>query len=331
MTKDTTTPVLIAWFLRHLMIAKQVSVRTTEQYGRHVLSFFSFMVDDHEGVNVATLLPLLSSENESQKALSQYTGIRIWDIQSDDIERFRFMLANKEISLTTVNAYIISLRAFFSFLQKEWVGLWFDPQALVLAKTTERKVEFLTTEEVLLIIAWIDVDRNTLRDKAIISLIFSSWLRVSELSSLHKEVVHFSEWEGGSFAIKWKWGKVRTVYMTDWAADALKNYLDNREDILPDLFVHKSKWKTRPINRYDVTRLITKHARGAGIMKPVTAHTLRHSFATTLLGNGADLRSVQELLWHKNISTTQVYTHVTNKQLKEVHAKFHVGEEGEKR
>jgi integrase/recombinase XerD len=174
---------------------------------------------------------------------------------------------------------------------------------------------------------WND-DIRDIRDIAIMKTIYSSWLRISELTSLNKNDIDFEKKE---FSIRWKWRKIRVAFLTDDAVEAISRYLNLRKDNFKPLFI-RHNYDIKNINilndedvrltRNFITDMISKRALKAWITKKVSAHTLRHSFATTLLSAWADLRSIQELLGHSNISTTQIYTHVTNPKLKEIHEKF---------
>jgi len=168
-----------------------------------------------------------------------------------------------------------------------------------------------------------------LRDKAILELLFSTGLRVSELTNLNRESINLKKDE---FTIRGKGKKLRVVFLSDTAKQAIKNYLENRQDIEPALFVahdrakkskNREEQKEHNITPRSIQRIVEKYSKQAGITKEITPHTLRHTFATDLLSNGADIRAVQSMLGHKNITTTQIYTHVTNKQLKDVHKAFH--------
>jgi len=165
-----------------------------------------------------------------------------------------------------------------------------------------------------------------LRDKAILELLFSTGLRVSELCALDRDSIDLDK---GMFSVRGKGSKIRVVFISDSARDVLKEYLKERKDIDPALFVRDSKSPNKEeklqLTPRSVQRIIKKYAVKAGISKKVTPHWLRHSFATDLLRNGADLRSVQMMLGHANISTTQIYTHFTDKQLEDIHKKFHSG------
>lgn len=355
----------ISW-LTHLTIARAMSPRTIEQYGRHVWAFIMFL---HPEVQKNLPHNFNIQHFSHQKVLGQadkkieaYFEDEIsWasteKITQEKINHFRLTLAQSDISITTVNAYMISLRAFLQFCKKQHIPTGVNFDDIDLQKNRDRKVEFLTAEELQNIVANIGTDSVAdLRDRAIILTIYSTGLRVSELANLDIRNINLDTRE---FAIIGKWRKVRVVYLTEWACEAIREYLEIRgDDHFPALFLkhwnlkHRAKsteqkWISSVIpakagiftdtgsknaiipenirfDRFLITKMISARALKAGIVKPVSAHTIRHSFATTLLARGADLRSIQELLGHKNIATTQVYTHVTNKQLKEVHKKFHV-------
>lgn len=330
-------------FLMYLTITRGMSPRTVEQYGRHMWAFLCFTHPEvrkivPKGFDLARFfssqvsIQLEPSENASSevlKKLENMSWIQTSQIDQHICDHFRLSLAQGNISITTVNAYMISLRAFLHFCKKTHIPTGIEFSDIELQKNRERKVEYLTWDELQSIVSSIGTeDISDLRDRAIILTIFSTGLRVSELTALDIKNVNLDTME---FAILGKGRKVRVVYLTDWACDAIRAYLEKREDHFPPLFVKHGKHfpvdagedEVR-FDRFLVTKMISDRALKAGIVKPVSAHTIRHSFATTLLWNGADLRSIQELLWHKNIATTQVYTHVTNKQLREVHQKFHV-------
>lgn len=330
-------------FLMYLTITRGMSPRTVEQYGRHMWAFLCFTHPEvrkivPKGFDLARFFSSQvsiqpeASENASSEVLKQLEKMSWIDAAQIDqhiCDHFRLSLAQGNISITTVNAYMISLRAFLHFCKKNHIKTGIEFSDIELQKNRERKVEYLTWDELQSIVSSIGTeDISDLRDRAIILTIFSTGLRVSELTALDIRNVNLDTME---FAILGKGRKVRVVYLTDWACDAIRAYLEKREDHFPPLFVKHGKHfpvdagedEVR-FDRFLVTKMISDRALKAGIVKPVSAHTIRHSFATTLLWNGADLRSIQELLWHKNIATTQVYTHVTNKQLREVHQKFHV-------
>jgi len=247
----------------------------------------------------------------------------------------RLKIGEKEMSQTTQHYDLIALRSFLKYLAREDIDSL--PAAKIeLAKTGQRELTFLEPEEIAEIMNKPDLKTIAgLRDRAILETLYSTGLRVSELTKLKRENVNI---EKGEFAVKGKGDKVRIVYLSDAAKEWLERYLKDRHDDLPALFTKHTKRKdiedpddfdkeeivkASYLTPRTIQRIIQKYARAAGITKHVTPHTLRHSFATDLLANGADLRSVQELLGHSSVTTTQVYTHVTNKQLKEVHDAFH--------
>ena len=234
----------------------------------------------------------------------------------------------KKISFATQSYHLIALRGFLKYLAKRRIQS-LDPSLVELPRTHRPQVTFLHIDEIDRILAEIPLDTETgLRDRAIFELLFSSGLRVSELISLNRDSVNLARKE---FMVRGKGQKDRPVFVSDTAAEAIEDYLAERKDSLPALFLNNSKNQPaagtsgdyRRLTPRSIQRIVDKYVKAAGITKHVTPHTLRHSFATDLLMNGADLRSVQSLLGHSNISTTQIYTHVTDPHLKEIHEKFH--------
>lgn len=234
----------------------------------------------------------------------------------------------KGLSVMTQNYHLIALRGFLKYLAKRGIKS-LDPVLVELPRTHRAQVTFLHVDEIDRILAEIPLDtEDGLRDRAIFELLFSTGLRVSELTSLNRDHVNLERRE---FMVRGKGQKDRPVFVSQSAADAVKDYLDERKDRLPALFLNNSRNQPaagtsgdyRRLSPRSIERIINKYVRAAGITKHVTPHTLRHSFATDLLMNGADLRSVQSLLGHSNISTTQIYTHVTDPHLREIHEKFH--------
>lgn len=194
-----------------------------------------------------------------------------------------------------------------------------------LAKTGERSLDLISPNELgRLLTASNGSDIKSLRDKAILELLFSTGLRVSELCSLTNDL----DLSADQFSIRGKGGKVRVVFISDEARNALKSYMALRKDMSDALFVQvgkelETKKEIRSLTRRSIERIVKQCAVKAGISKKVTPHVIRHCFATDLLGNGADIRSVQMMLGHANIATTQIYTHVTDAKLKEIHKQFH--------
>jgi site-specific recombinase XerD len=257
------------------------------------------------------------------------------DITAEKVRAFRVFLNRKEVfgellKKSTQNYHVVVLRTFLKFLAKRDVKT-LAAEKIEIGKTPDRQVDFLEYEEVLSLIQ--AADGNTmraLRDRAILELFFSSGLRISELTSLNKSSINLSKEE---FSIRGKGSKLRVVFLAPDAKDALSRYLEKRTDMDEALFIRypkKGLMNTAVANKESlrltprtIQRMVKYYAKKAGITKDVHPHTLRHSFATDLLMNGADIRSVQSMLGHSSITTTQIYTHVTNERLKEIHKEFH--------
>jgi len=289
-------------YLLYLEIEKNKAFKTIENYQRYLGKFIDFLGD-----------------------------IPVEEIQLDDVRNFRHYLNHlpKNLSVNTINYHLIAIRAFFKYLALR------DFQVLVadkieLPKTIRPKVEFLNIDEIeRLREALKGSTVSDLRNMAILELFFASGLRISELVSLNKSDIDFKTKE---FVIRGKGGKLRPAFLTPEASEILQIYLNRRKDNFKALFISlrfkpifvgsKIELDKFRLSTYRVQEIIRKASQKAGIIKKVTPHTLRHSFATNLLNNGADIRSVQEMLGHSSVSTTQVYLHVTNKKLKEIHNKF---------
>jgi site-specific recombinase XerD len=264
------------------------------------------------------------------------------EITDDLISRYRLYLnrhqdkAGKNLKKTTQSYYVIALRSFLKYMAKKNIAT-LQAEKVEIGKTSKKEVEFLRAEEVERILEAADgIDFKALRDRAIMELLFSSGLRVSELTNLNRDKLDLKNQE---FSVRGKGDKIRVVFISDTAKFALQRYLDKRMDIDPAVFVRDvkalEKFSSKKENGKDkqdrglrltprsVQRIVKYYATKAGIIKDVHPHTLRHSFATDLLINGADIRSVQSMLGHSSITTTQIYTHITNTQLKEVHKAFH--------
>lgn len=305
-----TLPELIDQFLEYLEIEKNCSKLTIRDY-RHYLRVFSDWF--------SPAMPRKSIE----------------DLDLATVRKYRVYLANRadEKGLTlkriTQNYYIIALRSFLRFLIKnDYQTL--EPSKIDLPKAESRSIKFLEREQVERLVTVVDTSREEgIRDRAILELLFSTGLRVSELASLNRDKINLQRRE---FGVIGKGGRARIVFISDRASDWVGRYLSARKDNFRPLFIRYSGKeisenhgeKMRLTSR-SIERIVKKYVRLARLPVDATVHTLRHSFATDLLTNGADLRSVQEMLGHKNISTTQIYTHITNKQLREVHEAFHSG------
>ena len=254
------------------------------------------------------------------------------DIDDDLVRKYRIFLnrleqGGKPLKKSTQNYYIIALRGFLKYLSRRGIES-LAAEKIELGKVSPRDIDFLEANEVGRLLASPDTSNlRGLRDRAIFELLFSTGLRVSELCALDRDSINLKE--NDALSVRGKGEKIRVVFLSPESRDALKNYLEKRSDVDEALFIRVprgEKFSTAAnlrLTSRSIQRLIKKYAAKAGITKDIHPHTLRHTFATDLLRNGADLRSVQALLGHANITTTQVYTHVTDKQLKEVHQAFH--------
>lgn len=292
-------------FLEHLEIERGRSVKTIENYDRYLERFFAF-------TKVKKVSDLSETQvREFRLHLNRQAGSKVGG-RVEPMKR------------RTQNYYLIAIRAFLKFLRKRGIEA-LSPERIELAKVPERSLDLITPNELKRLLATPDV--KTLegkRDKAILELFFSTGLRISELCGLSIDDVDLTRDE---FSVRGKGEKVRVVFLSDTAKKCLQEYLTARKDLDDALFVRygrKANDGGEPrLQPRAVQRLLKHYAAKAGITRKVTPHVIRHSFATDLLSNGADLRSVQALLGHANIGTTQVYTHVTDKHLREVHKKFH--------
>lgn len=254
-------------------------------------------------------------------------------ITDDSVRNFRLHLNRtedrfgKNLKRVTQNYHIIALRAFLKYLAKRDIKT-LPAEKIELGKQEEREVSFLERDELERFLRSPEgTGLASLRDRAILETLFSTGLRVSELCSLNHEEVDLKR---GEFTVRGKGRKLRVVFLSDTAKAALSNYLDARQDIDNALFIRVprdekfEKFDKLRLTPRSVQRIVKKYATKSGIIgKKVSPHSLRHSYATDLLRNGADIRSVQSLLGHASVTTTQIYTHVTDKQLREVHEKFH--------
>ena len=284
-------------------------------------------------------------QNRSQKTIQNYDhyltrlidfagDIKVSDIDAELIRKWRLWLnrlgtnTSDELGKNTQNYHLIALRSFLKFCAKRDIPA-LATDKIELARARRKQVTFLNTEELerLFNVPKIDTIQG-LRDRAILELLFSSGLRVSELVNLNRDDINLKRKE---FMVRGKGQKDRPIFISDSASWWVQQYLDKRQDNSNPLFIRYSGTKNNVslsgnfsrLTARSVQRLVARYAILAGITKHVSPHTLRHSFATDLLMNGADLRSVQAMLGHSNISTTQIYTHVTDPHLKAIHQKFH--------
>ena len=293
-------------FLEHLEIEGGRSQNTIRNYSLYLERFIEF-AGDIEVVKITS------------EMIRRY---RLW------LNRYKNDNDGKELSILTQSYHLIALRGFLTYLSRRDIPS-LSADKIILPKTVRKQVTFLQYDEVVNVIDNIPLDSEQgLRDRAIIELLFSSGLRVSELVNLNRDHINLKRRE---FMVRGKGQKDRPVFVSQHAAEQVENYLQARQDSLPALFLSYSRRSTKPtvsgdyrrLSARSIQRMISHYARLAGITKHVSPHTMRHSFATDLLMNGADLRSVQSLLGHSSISTTQVYTHVTDQHLKDVHERFH--------
>jgi len=295
---------LILDYIEHLEVEGGRSSKTAENYKLYLERFVEFTNDLH--------VDKITSE-----VIRKY---RLW------LNRYKNN-NNDELSTITQSYHLIALRGFLGYLSKRDIPS-LSPEKIELPKISRQQVTFLHYDEVTRILDAISLDdEQGLRDRAIIELLFSSGLRVSELVNLNRDHVNTFRRE---FMVRGKGQKDRPVFIGQAAAERVKDYLAARLDNLPPLFLSYSRNNIssqtgdyRRLTARSIQRIINKYAKLAGITKHVSPHTMRHSFATDLLMNGADLRSVQSMLGHSNISTTQVYTHVTDQHLREIYEKFH--------
>lgn len=283
-------------------------------------------------------------QNRSQKTISNYHHylMRLVEFAGDEpvntistetVRKWRLWLnrlhdsRGDEISMTTQNYHLIALRSFLKFCSKRAIET-LPPEKIELARIKRKQVTFLSRDELEALFAQPDVNTKIgMRDRTILELLFSGGLRVSELVGLNKDHVSTKRRE---FTVRGKGQKDRPIFMSEGTAQWINRYLQGRTDSSEALFIRYGGSR-EPDNTGNflrltprsIQRIIASYAKLAGITKKVSPHTMRHSFATDLLMNGADIRSVQTMLGHSDISTTQIYTHVTDPHLKEVHQKFH--------
>lgn len=254
------------------------------------------------------------------------------DITETRVREFRIKLNRKQgakvrgqggatMKKTTQNYYMIALRSFLKYCRKRQIDA-LSPDTIELAKVGSRDLDLMTDSELKRLLNAPDTTGlQGLRDKALLELFFSTGLRLAELCSLNRDL----DLSKDEFSIRGKGDKVRVVFLSDDAKSAIRGYLKARKDMDDPMFtqVGRNKNESGRLTPRSIERIVKQYAIKAGISKKVTPHVIRHSFATDLLSNGADIRSVQMMLGHANIATTQIYTHVTDKQLREVHKKFH--------
>jgi site-specific recombinase XerD len=304
-----TLELLIADFLEYLEIQKGCSPLTIRRYLHYLKRFYNWLSKNS---------PVTKPE----------------DINLELVRRYRLYLAHLRardgvpLERVTQSYHIVALRAFLRYLLVQRDIPTLSPDKIELPKQGSRSITFLNPSQIERLLNSPKIADNAgLRDRTILETLFSTGLRVSELVSLNRDQVDLERRE---FGVKGKGNKLRVVFLSDTAAEWIERYLKSRQDDFKPLFIRYSGMvdirnngeKMRLTSR-SIQRIVAKYAKRAGVPIEVTPHTLRHSFATDLLISGADIRSVQEMLGHESIRTTQVYTHVTNRHLKEVHKAFH--------
>lgn len=304
-----TLPEAIGRYLEYLEIERNTSPLTIRNYRHYLNRFLTFIQGSYPAV---TAPEHISSEviRHYRLHLSRWTDKR-----------------GTPIMRVTQNYHLIALRALLRFLIRQDVAT-LNPEKIELAKTESRSLKFLESEQVNRLLSQPEISTiQGLRDKAMMEVLFSTGLRVSELVKLNRDSINLDRKE---FGVIGKGQRPRVVFLSDDSCVWVRRYLDKREDQVKPLFIRYSGRKNEEkgeeglrLSARSVERIVAKYAKKARLPVAITPHGLRHSFATDLLFNGADLRAIQEMLGHKNISTTQIYTHVTNPQLKEIHTKFH--------
>ena len=300
---------LIAEFLEYLEIQKGCSPLTIQRYGHYLERFYKWVTENARSTKAA-------------------------EINLELVRKYRLYLARLRahdglpLERVTQSYHIIALRAFLRYLVVQRDIPTLSPDKIELPKQSSRSIAFLKPEQVERLLNSPQISNIMgLRDRVVLETLFSTGLRVSELVSLNRDQVDLERKE---FGVKGKGNKVRVVFLSDTAAEWIERYLRARKDNFKPLFIRHSgavdmqkNGEKMRLTARSIQNIVAKYAKRSALPIEATPHTLRHSFATDLLMSGADIRSVQEMLGHESIRTTQVYTHVTNRHLKEVHRAFH--------
>jgi site-specific recombinase XerD len=293
-------------FLEYCEVGMNRSKKTLENYRHYLKRFEDFLAED----------------------------LKPKDLTLQKVQNYRLYLnrliddKGGQLSMKTQTYHIIALRAFLKYLVKNDIKS-LAPEKIELAKIPERTVEVLSKEELERLFAAVDLTKKSgYRDLAILETLYSTGLRVSELAALNRDQIDLKRRE---FMVRGKGKKPRIVFLSKHAVTKITNYLKERDDNFKAFLINSGQGQKadilaeekRRLSTVSIESVVRKYALKAGIIKKVTPHTLRHSFATELLINGADIRSVQEMLGHSSITTTQIYTHLSNKRLRDIHDKFH--------
>lgn len=306
-------------FLEYCELDRNLSLKTVRMYGYYLQFFKAWLTGGTKATN------------------NKERDFAVEKINEDTIREFRLYLSHQyknpfkgELKRQTQNYFLVALRSFFRYLIRQKLAV-LPPEMIELGKLRDRNIKFLLSEQLERLFKVVEVKNEAgLRDRTILEVLFSTGLRVSELVALNREQVNM---EAGEFGVIGKGGKARVVFLSKKAKEWLIKYLQKRSDPYRPLFIRYSGPKSKEgltdeklrLSARSIERLVEKYRKKAGILFHIGPHVLRHSYATDLLSHGADLRSVQEMLGHKNIATTQIYTHVTNVRLKEIHEKYHSG------
>ena len=312
-------------FLEYVELDRNLSLRTVKMYGYYLGFFQEWLLKNH------------ISDYETQIKEGKKPDYPIESVTEEDIRNFRLYLSHHyknpykgNLKRQTQNYFLVALRSFMKYLAKQRVKVM-PAEMIELGKSRDRTIKHLSEEQLEQLFQSVDTKKEMgVRDRALLEMLFSTGLRVSELVALNRDKINL---QSGEIGVVGKGGKARVVFLTKHAKDWLQRYFDTRTDPYAPLFIRYSgptpkEGLTNEKNRLSVRsieRLIEKYRKKAGIVERIGPHVLRHSYATDLLSHGADIRSVQLRLGHSNISTTQIYTHITDPKLKEIHAKFHSG------
>lgn len=319
---------LIKDFLEYLEIERNVSRLTIRNYRHYLNRFLGFLTGQ-------TPYPAEKSASNPLGQSKSVVTVSAKTINPDRVREYRLYLSRYvddhglSLKRATQNYHLIALRSFLKYLMKRDLPVM-SPEKIDLPKSESRSIKFLEREAVERLLNMPEISKaDGLRDKAILEVLFSTGLRVSELVSLNRDQINF---ERAEFGVIGKGRRARVVFLSDKSAEWLQRYLKDRTDQSSAMFIRYSgktpdeadkTGQSLRLSARSVQRLVEKYVKKARLPVKITPHGLRHSFATDLLSGGADLRAIQEMLGHKNVATTQIYTHVTNPQLKEIHHKFH--------
>lgn len=315
-------------FLEYCELDRNLSVKTVRMYGYYLQFFQNWLLKNSE---------FRIQNSESNKDQENNKDIEVEKIDDNIIRNFRLFISHEYknpykggLKRQTQTYFLVALRSLFRYLIKQKMKV-LSPEMIELGKQRDRNIKFLEPDALKQLFQAVETkDIIGIRDRAILEVLFSTGLRISELVGLNREQVNI---KAGEFGVIGKGGKARVVFLSNNAKDWLEKYFYQRKDPYRPLFIRYSGPNASKelsdekfrLSVRSIERMIDKYRKKAGILFRIGPHVLRHSYATDLLSHGADIRSVQEMLGHKNISTTQIYTHVTNLRLKEIHEKFHSG------